>query len=76
MYDLMECFSGAKCCTNLNSGYHQIRIQESDEWETTFKVKKGWFMPFGLINAPNAFMRLMKKVLKPYLDKFLVVYTR
>ena len=31
-------------------------------------------MHFGQTNAPTAFMHLMNRVLKPYLDKFLVVF--
>ena len=31
-------------------------------------------MPFGLMNAPTAFMYLMHRVFRPYLDQFIVVF--
>ncbi|XP_070046769.1 uncharacterized protein [Nicotiana tomentosiformis] len=62
---------------DLMSGYHQLKIRDSDILNTTFR------MSFGLTNAPAAFMHLMKSLFQPYLDSFvntfineILVYSR
>jgi hypothetical protein len=64
---------------DLQSGYHQLKIQLEDIPKTTFTSRYGLYeftvMSFGLTNAPAYFIYFMNKVFMEYLDKFLVVFT-
>lgn len=65
----LDALSGAKyfCTADLASSFHQVLVRKEDKEKTAFVTHKGLFlfkhMPFGLVNSPKTFERLMELVM-------------
>ncbi|KAI3819888.1 hypothetical protein L1987_13741 [Smallanthus sonchifolius] len=60
------------------SGYHQLKVKDDDIPKTVFHTRYGHYeftvMSFGLTNAPAAFMDLMNRVCRPFLDRSVIMF--
>ncbi len=69
---LMDHIGSAQYFSEIDLGkeYHQVRIAEKDILKTAFSTKYGHYeytvVPFGLTNAPAAFMSVMNDVFKEH----------
>lgn len=78
--DSLDALRGSSWFSTLDlcSGYYQVEMEESSKEKTAFATHEGLFqfkvMPFGLVNAPATFERLMEHVLSGLHWKTCLIY--
>lgn len=63
---------------DLRSGFHQILVDEANQFKTTFRTQNGHYeykvMPYGVTDGPATFQHKMNYVLAPLLRNCVVVF--
>ena len=62
---------------NLRTGYHQLRVRETDIPKTTFRTRYGHFEFIDALwidECAKNIHRLMHRIFQPYLDQFVIVF--
>ena len=78
--DLMDQLHGSSVFSKIDlwSGYHQTLVKADNVQKTAFRSRYGHYeyvvMTFGVTNASAVFMDYMNMILRPFLDKFVVVF--
>ncbi|KAA0032554.1 DNA/RNA polymerases superfamily protein [Cucumis melo var. makuwa] len=78
--DLFDQLRGAALFSkiDLKSGYHQLKVRESDIAKTAFRTRYEHYefrlMSFDLTNVPAVFMDLMNRIFHQYLDQFMIMF--
>ena len=78
--DLLDKLRGSAYFSSidLQQGYNQIRIADSDIPKTAFRTPFGHYeftvLSFGLTNAPATFQAVMDRTFRSYIDRFVVCY--
>ncbi|KAH0776525.1 hypothetical protein KY290_007936 [Solanum tuberosum] len=78
--DLFDQLQGARYFSknDLRSGYHQLRVRGDDIPKMAFRTRYGHYeflmMSFGLTNIPTAFLDLMNRLFRHYLDMFVIIF--
>ncbi|KAH0709250.1 hypothetical protein KY284_010677 [Solanum tuberosum] len=73
--DLFDQLQGASYFSKivLRSGYHQLRVKENDIPKMAFRTRYDHY-EFLVMSTPAAFMDLMNRVFRQYLDLFVIVF--